>query len=667
MAKWGDYFNKIKQYSFVGRDKEKELFKKFITKQKTTEKILYIWGPGGTGKSTLLDEFARIANNEMLLFIKIDSRDFPHTPQGFMSKLVSFIHQETDYKDLQSCIKSLEEASTNQKIILAIDTFEEMNDMDDWIREEFFPELTDTFLVVLAGRVPLTGAWNQPLWQRVVRSIRLSFFDLETTRNYLQLYEEQNEAVIHRLFTLSKGHPLTISLLIGRSGENLLDGPDAEMDRVLKQVAESWFREVSDPFLKEMVEAASMVRFFNQESLEHMLQTKITLDAFEQLKNLSFIRESRRGWFVHDLLRPIMIRDFKQRRPQVFRVLWDRAVDYLQQSLASSTSETDHALLTLDLVFMVEDYTLRSIFLTETPESGYYYAQLPKEQVAKAHDYIEKVLRSRLDVYQEFFDPQTNQRYENSMPFSYIERAYQILDLNTIVQLDEETIFMIKNEQHVPISLIVVIPIHRGTLPFLKNSPISRSFFEKLTSAEIRALEKDRLHPAGWFFYHIDQWLDHSAPARTALFHFMINRLMRQGIFVHSSPLKLHQDVVTNLGFQEVLGTEHHDYGDELLSKTYCLDLRGDKNKAFLHRLIESVEIPPNTHTQLSVAILTPRENEIVEWVLKGLTNIEIAKELFLSEITIKKHLSSIYEKLKVKGKAQLVQRIMSEQKERQS
>lgn len=62
---------------------------------------------------------------------------------------------------------------------------------------------------------------------------------------------------------------------------------------------------------------------------------------------------------------------------------------------------------------------------------------------------------------------------------------------------------------------------------------------------------------------------------------------------------------------------------------------------------------------------LTPRENEIVKWVLKGLTNNEITTHLYISEITVKKHLSSIYEKLGVKGKAQLVKKIVRLEEDR--
>jgi len=53
--------------------------------------------------------------------------------------------------------------------------------------------------------------------------------------------------------------------------------------------------------------------------------------------------------------------------------------------------------------------------------------------------------------------------------------------------------------------------------------------------------------------------------------------------------------------------------------------------------------------------ILTPREIEIVKMVAEGYGNREVAERLFISEGTVKTHLHTIYEKLGLKGRVQLV------------
>ncbi len=52
---------------------------------------------------------------------------------------------------------------------------------------------------------------------------------------------------------------------------------------------------------------------------------------------------------------------------------------------------------------------------------------------------------------------------------------------------------------------------------------------------------------------------------------------------------------------------------------------------------------------------LSPREIEIVRLICKGLRNREIAKKLFISEGTVKIHLHSIYKKLEVDGRMDLI------------
>jgi DNA-binding NarL/FixJ family response regulator len=55
-----------------------------------------------------------------------------------------------------------------------------------------------------------------------------------------------------------------------------------------------------------------------------------------------------------------------------------------------------------------------------------------------------------------------------------------------------------------------------------------------------------------------------------------------------------------------------------------------------------------------TVSRLTPRESNIAQLVFRGLCNKEIARELHLSEGTVKMHLHHIYEKLRLGGRTQL-------------
>ncbi|ATW27699.1 helix-turn-helix transcriptional regulator [Candidatus Formimonas warabiya] len=55
---------------------------------------------------------------------------------------------------------------------------------------------------------------------------------------------------------------------------------------------------------------------------------------------------------------------------------------------------------------------------------------------------------------------------------------------------------------------------------------------------------------------------------------------------------------------------------------------------------------------------LTPREFEIVNRLLRGYSNDQIAKELFISIPTVKKHLASLYCKMDINGQKQIMEKI---------
>jgi DNA-binding NarL/FixJ family response regulator len=70
-------------------------------------------------------------------------------------------------------------------------------------------------------------------------------------------------------------------------------------------------------------------------------------------------------------------------------------------------------------------------------------------------------------------------------------------------------------------------------------------------------------------------------------------------------------------------------------------------------QLVRRVRQPAESEPALSGADLTPRELEVLELLAKGLDNREIASALFLSQHTVKNHVSSILAKLQVENRIQ--------------
>ena len=71
--------------------------------------------------------------------------------------------------------------------------------------------------------------------------------------------------------------------------------------------------------------------------------------------------------------------------------------------------------------------------------------------------------------------------------------------------------------------------------------------------------------------------------------------------------------------------------------------------------LRESRQDPKDDPDAVKIATLTPREREVVTLISEGLKNRDVAGRLFISETTVTHHLTSIYSKLEVSDRLELV------------
>lgn len=67
------------------------------------------------------------------------------------------------------------------------------------------------------------------------------------------------------------------------------------------------------------------------------------------------------------------------------------------------------------------------------------------------------------------------------------------------------------------------------------------------------------------------------------------------------------------------------------------------------------LNVPHSEVVQLTLDSLTPREHEVLSLLARGLSDLDIAQELFISVRTVQTHLTHIYEKLNVHSRTAAV------------
>lgn len=75
--------------------------------------------------------------------------------------------------------------------------------------------------------------------------------------------------------------------------------------------------------------------------------------------------------------------------------------------------------------------------------------------------------------------------------------------------------------------------------------------------------------------------------------------------------------------------------------------------------LADQLCVPATLRGALAEPVFSHREKQVLELVLAGLTNGEIASRLYLSESTVKSHLASTFRKLGVSSRVEAAQRLL--------
>jgi hypothetical protein len=360
-----EHLRQARHARFVGREGELTLFASAVRAEHLPFFVLHVFGPGGVGKTTLLQEFMRISESQNAETTYLDVRHVEPAPEPFLHalRLTLNISPEASIPNHLS--------NTGKKWVLLLDTYEALSPLEDWLRTSFLPELPETVLTVLAGRNPPGPAWRaDPGWHSLLYTIPLRNLSPDEGREYLDrcgIPVEQQEGA----FTFTHGHPLALSLIAdmfsqrGKVGFTPEESPD-----VVKTLLERFIQQVPGPAHRAALEACALARVMTESLLDQMLDMRSTgtgpsngaRELFDWLRGLSFIQSSLEGLFPHDLAREALVADLHWRNPDWYGELHNRARAYYTANIEKSSGMAQQRAL-LDLVYLHrENAIIRSFF-----------------------------------------------------------------------------------------------------------------------------------------------------------------------------------------------------------------------------------------------------------------------------------------------------------------
>ncbi|REE96803.1 AAA family ATPase [Thermomonospora umbrina] len=320
---------------FVGRAAEIELLRAALAKPDPDFTVLYVYGPGGIGKTALLGALAQVASEHGLEPVRLDGRSVepvPFTPEPRQGRLV-----------------------------LLIDTYEALAPLDGWVRETLVPSLPEDAVVVLAGRSPPDGGWySDPAWRDLLRVVRLGELSAADVRDFARA-AGLPEALHRRLAEVTHGHPLALVLLADvlatspGADVGLTDAPD-----VVGRLVECFMADAPGDRHRQALQVCAHARF----TTEQLLRAALGDDAgglFAWLRGLPFVEHGPFGIFPHDLVRDVVRADLRWRDPAGFTEMHHRIRDHLLAHVRTTEGREQYRWV-IDVCFLIQANPLAAEF-----------------------------------------------------------------------------------------------------------------------------------------------------------------------------------------------------------------------------------------------------------------------------------------------------------------
>ena len=378
MTSIADNLLRARRRNVVGRDSEIALFRETVQADTLPFCLLAIYGPGGVGKTTLVQAFRTFCAETGVRAAYLDGRNFATSPPAFLDALHTALDLPPD-TDTFAALSEIGQDSAGRpvRLVLFVDTYETLESLSPWLREVFLPRLPSETLTVLAGRHPLGRDWlSDAGWRSLIHTIALRNLHPDDSRLYLT--QRAVPPDLHKTaLDFTYGHPLALSLMadvLASHTPSISPGsflPEDNPD-IVQTLLERFVDSAPDAPHRAALEVCALVRHTDESVLSSLIPDADDAgELFGWLRGLSFIEATRQGVFPHDVVRETLLADLRWRNRDRYVELHRKARDYYAARLSSSRGAEQQKLL-YDCIFLHRDNgVVRTAFHWQENPSAY--------------------------------------------------------------------------------------------------------------------------------------------------------------------------------------------------------------------------------------------------------------------------------------------------------
>lgn len=263
--------------------------------------------------------------------------------RGFLKKPEIDLLLDPAKKLTSDFLEDLAKTAEKKRTVLLLDTYEQMSALEDWVGEAA-QKIHPNVLMVIAGR-------KLPDWQRVwsgwmmntqVEELKPMTEDImrELIRRYYATMRggEPAPTQVEAIIRFARGLPMVVTSAVQlwvKYGVEDFQSVKAEIvanlvDRLMEGVPSS---------LIPALEAAAVVRWFDQPILRAVLNKEDVRDVYNELRRFPFVRSRSEGLALHDSVREMMDENLHMQDSERRAELHEHAAVYFEKRLENVTGE----------------------------------------------------------------------------------------------------------------------------------------------------------------------------------------------------------------------------------------------------------------------------------------------------------------------------------------
>ena len=309
-----DRLQAVRGRGFVGRVAERELFASALAGGAGGFVTLFLHGPGGVGKSTLARRLADDAVAAGRTVLRVDGRAVGSSARAFT--------------------EAVGPALGIPGVVLLIDTFEQCQTLEAWLREDFLPRLPEDALVIVAGRNQPSASWRtDPSWAGALRAHAVR--DLGPADAVALLRQRGVPAQLHESVLASAGgHPLALSLaaeVASRASDPLAVFTPAR--DVIETLLAELVGNAPSPTHRLALQVCAHAHNTTEELLRVVIPKGNSAELFGWLRGLPYVEVGGDGLYPHDVVRDALEMDLRWRDPNGYAEIHRRVRGYMLSRL----------------------------------------------------------------------------------------------------------------------------------------------------------------------------------------------------------------------------------------------------------------------------------------------------------------------------------------------